>query len=395
MPLVPLVDLIPQPSTAEVKATLLALLTTLGFPVTSWEVDGVALQLIDDFAASLSAQAQVQAAIASGGFLDLAAGLRNADGTDDPRWITLLAVYLYGIDATTFDAGFATGPVTLTNPSASPFPFAAGDFTFANAAGYTYRNTGSGTVPGSGSLSGVTILADQPGTTGSASTATIALSSGQALTASNPAPIIGTAPWSNAQIAAACRAKLASLSPNGAAGAYAYFAPLATDHTTGLSLGVTRIGRVAASGSGTVTIYAATASGPLGGSVAPPATTGACYELWLYLMGKCVPDSTALVVAPVTTTSIVVTGTVYVSDPNVVEADVLDAIAAYFASVPVGGVVLSGSGVVPVSGIVGAALGVVGVVAIDVVAPAGDVALAGSAIPVLDGASVLVVTAVP
>lgn len=387
-----LTDLITAPTPDEVKGELLSALEALGFPVSSWETDGVAMQIVTATATIQSMGAAVQTAIASGGFLDLAAALKRADGTDDPAWITLLAVNLY--DVTPLLAQPAAGSVTLSNSTASPIVVAPGDLQFTNLSGYTYTNTSGGTVAPSGTLAGVSVVADQPGTTGTAAANDLSISHGPSgLTGTNPSALVGVAAWSNDRIATACRQKLATLSPNGAAGAYLYFSTIADDGAG--SLGVNRVGRQAATGTGDVSIYAATASGPLSGLAAPPATSGSCYDLYLYLLGKCVPDAVTLTVSPATTYSLTVTATVYVSTSGLTEAACKAALATFFSTFPIGGYYIGGDYTLPVSAIYAVLAAQPGVVAVEIAAPAADVTLLLSDCVVLNsGASSITISAV-
>lgn len=351
--------LLQTPSAADFRASILSALEDLGFPVTSWEVDGVAYQLISVFSEQLSMVSLIQKGITSGGFLDLAAALKNEDGTDSTPWLDLLSTYLYATPR--IEASFASGDYEVTNSNAFAVVLSAGDIRAVNAEGYTYTSATGGSVPAGGSLV-ITLTADQPGVTGTAAPNTITIQDGPSgLTGTNPETILGLGQETNVALAARCRAKLTSLSPNGAADAYAYFAPLATT-SGGVPLGVTRTGvraghyEFGATPSppypGEVWVYAATASGPLGGGISPPYTSGACYELWSYLMRWCVPDAVRLRVAPATVQAIPITATIYVREPGITVPQVLTAIARYFATIPIGGVRLGDVGVVPFSAII-------------------------------------------
>lgn len=397
MPIPSVSDLIQAPTTQQFRQTILGILQGLGFPVTVWEVDGVAQQIVYAVAETLAQTSVGQTIITSSGFLDLAAALTFADGTEDPGPLDLLAHYLYAVDR--IPATSASGTLTVSNANAFPVVVAIGDLQAINAAGYTYTNTSGGVVPASGSL-GLTFAADQPGTTGTASASTISLANGPAgLSATNPAAFVGAAAESNASLAARCRAKLGSLSPNGALAAHAYFASLATDGAG--SLGVTRIGKTANQGTGVLDLYAATASGPCTGTVSPPDVTPGdqTYELRQYLLSKCVPDLEMLYVHPATTASIIASGTVYVASGGLTNAQILSALSSYFATVPVGGIMLTSVGprVVPKSAMIDAINGIEGarVVAVEMITPVSDVVVTATDVPVLDGASAFSVVVLP
>lgn len=384
--------LIQTPSASDFRASILSALEDLGFPVTSWEVDGVAYQLISVFSEQLAMVSLVQKGIASGGFLDLAAALKNEDGTDSTPWLDLLSTYLYATPR--IEASFASGDYQITNSNAFAVVLAAGDIRAVNAEGYTYASATGGSVPAGGTLT-VTLTADQPGVTGTAAAGTIVIQDGPSgLAGTNAAAIVGLGQEPNVALAARCRAKLASLSPNGAAAAYAYFAPLATT-SGGVSLGVTRVGTIAGHYDfnylptqpypGQVYLYAATASGPLGGGSSPPAETGACYELWRYLMQWCVPDAVWLRVLPATQALIPITATIYVRSPEITVEQVYVAVASYFATIPIGGIRIGATGVVPFSGIIDAIHNISPTVrSVALTTPTGNVVLLPSDVPTLN-----------
>lgn len=124
----------------------------------------------------------------------------------------------------------------------------------------------------------ITIAADVAGTggTSNASTITQAVTTNPGVFVSNPTEIVGSGFESNAQLAARCRARLASLSPNGPRGAYLYFATSASsilgDATNPLFVApavtipaITRASVVRHSDSGVVEVIVASANGAVGG----------------------------------------------------------------------------------------------------------------------------------
>ena len=397
MPTPSLSDLLVAPTAAQVRASILSTLQGLGFPVTDWETDGVAQQIVAAIAEVQATGIAAQHEIVAGGYLDLAAGLRLSDGSEAQGWLDLLAHYLYAVDRV--PASVATGTLTVANSTAVPVVLAAGDVVGTNVDGYLYRNTAGGVVPALGSLP-LAFAADQPGATGTAPAGTITISSGPAgISLTNPTALVGAASESNASLAARCRAKLASLSPAGAAAAYSYFASLAADGAGGL--GVTRVGVAPAAGTGTVDVYGATATGPITGTASPPSvvTGTGTYELWKYLEANCVPDATSLVVHPATVAPIVVTVTVYVRSGGLTSAQVLVALADYLSTVPVGGTLLTSVGprVVAKSGLLAAIQGLAGaqIAAVEMVAPPADVVVSATDVPVLDGTSAATVVVLP
>ena len=396
-PITTLGNLLTPPTADQILAQILQALSDLGLPVTSWADDDPFLQLLTEVSNAMAAEGLVVSDIAAGGFLDTAAQL------SDPTWLRLIAWYVYGVAY--IAATSATGQFTLTNSTGSPIIVAAGDVRAANATGYTYTSTTGGTVNAHSTLD-VTIVADQPGTLSNAGAATIAMASPIAgLTGSNSAAINGTADESNTALVTRCKGKLASRSPNGAAGASQYFGPLAPDGTG--SLGVTRITVAPSTGDGSVLVYAANASGPISGTIAPPDANPAhnTVALRTWLLSQCVPDYTSLIVAPADIVSIVVTATIYTS-ATVIASDFVTALENYLASVPIGGVMIGAGNVIPKSAIIGVlsnpgawnpALKGVVIVAVELSAPSADVSMIvggnASGVGTVDGSSAITITA--
>lgn len=362
-----LAQLLSIPSASDFRAQILSQLSTLGFPVTSWEPDGVANNLVEVFAQMLSVQSQVAYPMAAGGFLDTAAALKNPDGTDNQDWLALLAANVYGV--TPLPATVATGAVTVTNNTATPFVLSAGDLRLSNQSGYTYTSTASATVPAYSYIS-VPIQADQPGSTGTALANTLTLVSPVVgITATNPLNLVGKDGESNAALAERCRERLATLSPNGSAAAYDYFLRTANDGAG--SLGITRTYVMPAAGTGQVQLYAQNAANTLT-NASPEITLAAAY-----IAATCTPDTVTPVLqaAPIVSISIEAN---YTTPPHVgaiAPAILSAAVSDYFASLPIGGLPAPGDPtfVVPRSGIIAAIQDVAGVAGVQLVTPAADV----------------------
>lgn len=367
-------ELLTPPTAADVRANMLSSLEALGFPVTSWEPDGVANSIIETASQIIAAQAAVAVPIAAGGFLDTAAAIKTATGADDPAWITLLAQNLYGVTPT--PATTAAGTVSLSNANGTPIVFGAGDLRLANLQGYTYTSIAAVTVPAGGS-SHVDIVADQPGASGSAAPGTLAQVAPIAgLSVTNPAALVGSDGESNASIAARCRARLATLSPNGPAAAYDYFSRLADDGAG--SVGVTRVVVLPAPGTGAVNIYIQNAAGTLD-------STDAAGVL-AYLLKTATPDTVTPNVTAAALTAINVTATVYAASAGVTSAACKSALSSYLLALPLGGVEGAAPNVAPLSGMIGALQSVAGVTAVVITAVNGS---AAADVPLMSGGAPL------
>lgn len=323
MTVVALASLLVQETKAAIYQKGLDVATALGLPVTSWAPGDPTRSLYHFVSEILSTLEGVVVGYVASGFLDFAVARANAD-QGDRQWLVLLAQQVYGYDAT--DATYATATITLTNGGGGLYVIESGDLTFRSpTTGMTYHNTSAGTLAsGIGQTLTLDIVADDAGSESSAGIGTITemVTTLLDVTCSNPTAAVGLDDEAPATIAAGCRAKLGSLSPNGPRSAYEYVAtrPALTGTTN-----VTRARSVGDSDTGNVTIYIAGPSGAVSGAdvtavqaaieewatplcITPTVSSAAgktiapTYELWLYdTVGKTEDQAHALVVAALQT----------------------------------------------------------------------------------------------
>lgn len=245
----------------EQLAALLAKLTSLGYPGTSWQSGDPGRTLTQLFAL-IGADAHAQRmAIAKGGFLD------DAEGD----WLTLLALSAYGV--TRKVATFATGKIRLTCSSgAGPYSITVGQVWAADVAGHRFNNTTGGTLPSAGVLE-IDVIAESTGTGYNVANAAITLlqTALPGVTVTNPA--IGDIPgsWQNVlaidtetdgALRDRCRARWGTLSVGGTpADAYIHWALTAAVEVARVKV------RVHYPANGQVTVTLAGASGTVSGSV--------------------------------------------------------------------------------------------------------------------------------
>ena len=111
-------DLLTPQTPAQTRTTLVNALVTLGVPADQWNPGG-AFSVILTVIATVYANLTVLLAQAIGsGFLPTATG----------GWLTLLAIYVYGV--TRPAATFASGAITLTNGGGGTFTYVVGAVTF-------------------------------------------------------------------------------------------------------------------------------------------------------------------------------------------------------------------------------------------------------------------------
>ena len=178
---------------------------------------------------------------------------------------------------TTTAHGLSTGAtVTVAGCGLS---YANGTWTIVNTGTYSFSltssNGSSGTTAGGGTVNVCTtapFAADLAGASGSspAGTITTSVTALIGVTVSNTSAFTGSVYESNTALAGRCRLKLQSLSPNGTAGAYKYFAQSASQYlpsTASLS-GGNNIRATVTNGAGLVTTTVANGTGAVLGVAA-------------------------------------------------------------------------------------------------------------------------------
>lgn len=384
-----LADLLTPETRDEIIQDFLDIGTALGLPVTAWQKLGVARSILATVGQKVSDLAQMVATATAGGFLDYAAAVTPEGG---PGWLDLLGHNMFGVDR--IPGTFAGGAVTLTNSSGVTYTLnsTGGDLIFSDTAtGKTYTSLSGGSLASSGGTLDVTIIAREIGTASSAVPGAIdnLVTPLTGVTCANALPVLGTDVQLNADYVTSCRQSLAATSPNGAHDAYNYFAKR-TLRPDGSSVGVTRTRTTIDPTTGRVTLYVATANGPV-------ATMDLPYVA-AQIQNTCVPVGTTVDIVNVSARSVTVTGSITVLATSVVgltDAQIatkaLTQIATYFALVPIGGYL----GTIYAEGIRGQisqSIGSPAFVTCTLSAPAGDVTLGVNEVPTLNGASAFTIT---
>lgn len=253
----------------EVRASIYAVLATVGVNTTTWKPGAVVRTIITACALVIAAASRMTALIAASGFLALATG----------NWLILCAKYTFGVDA--LEASFASGTVTLTNTGGGVYgPFAADTVTFSSSvSGKSYRNTSVFSVAALETGIVVNVRAIEAGSASTVNAGDLSAIVSPAMLgvlSSNSTAIIGQ----DAELDQALRLRsvesLGARSPNGPADAYAYIARSAgrdangnpiiiTASNPGASIGVNRV-RPVKDGVGGLDLYIATATGGVTGT---------------------------------------------------------------------------------------------------------------------------------
>lgn len=381
MPLT-LSDMFTPATQPDVLDSLLEIAESVGLPVEAdaWQPGGVYREILFVVAQKIADLTEVTSAIAAGGLLDFASG----------GWLTLLAQSGYGV--TRIPSTFGETVESMTNNSAITYVIAAGDLHFLNATtGKTYTNTTGGTLTLGGGTLDVDIIADEAGTDSNAVPGDIdsMVTPLIDVVVTNATALSATDEERDADLKQRCRDKLASISPNGAAAAYDFFAKSATRESDGSNVGVTRVRTTQTNGS--VTVYVASASGPVSGTAGDPTTDLGAINL--VIQTNCVPTGITATVVSAAQNSILVEADVYLKhgsslDTATTRQLVLEQLQDYFEVIPIGGYDIGSGGRVFVAALTGQIFQAHGdIIDVAITLPAADVVMADNEVAVLTSIS--------
>lgn len=259
-------DLTEELTADEVKTAIYQELDLLGVETTVWKPGAVVRTIIAVFSVLLGYCTYIISGIASSSFLAFAQG----------SWLTLLAEYTYNVIRE--GASNATGNLTLTNSSATPYSIAVDDLIVSNPTiSKEFRNAEAFLIPALGSVTTVIAAVEEGSGSTSAPGAINSLVTPLAgVTCTNPAALTGFDAESDDSLKLRCQQSTAALSPFGPSDAYRFAATSATRE--GESCGVTRI-RLDADGAGNISVYVASATGEIPGAVGDLSTDLGCVAL--------------------------------------------------------------------------------------------------------------------
>lgn len=320
----------------ECTDSIYIVLDRLGVSTTGWKSGGWMRTLIAIFAAAQSQATILMSGVATAGFKELSSG----------DWLTITAKQIYNVDRV--QAGFASGSITINNTLGGTYSLGIGDITFLNPiTRQTYVNTDSISIGSHQTGIACGIQAVTAGSAGSAAAGSITsfVTPLLGLTCSNPLPLLGADAQSDASLRQMCNNKLDTLSPNGAAGAYAYVATTTLDGN-GALIPVTRVAVDTSSDVGVVNVWLATDSGTVPGTVGDLDSQLGIVEHAMQM--QCVPLGVTAIVASATPVVIDViyqawsyTSSAWSSEA--IKDKISDALVAWIANRPIGGDVIPGS----------------------------------------------------
>lgn len=323
----PISDILQTVTADQVYATWVTGLVNLGVPADKWRKGGVASSILRIIAITYAAFSVTMVAALSGQFLDYATG----------KWLVFLAKYVYGVDAIT--ATFATGNLTVANTGGFIFSYAPGELVVLGANGIQYANTAALSIGAVGSptaaQSSVPFEALTAGSVGSANPGTITqlVTTALGLTVTNPTSFVGTDAEKDEDLRQRCRDKLGSLSVRGPRDAFEWAAKTAT-RADGTPVNVNRVAISTSSSLGRVVVTVASPSGIVDSTDLT--------AIGAFIEANVRPQTVTVVVQSATTANYGPTMTVWAKTAPGLSSDTIlaaveDAITAYLATYPIGG----------------------------------------------------------
>jgi uncharacterized phage protein gp47/JayE len=378
-----------QPTTKdEWQASIYQVLTLLGTDVTSWKSGSVVPAIVTGVSVVAGALSSSISYLANSGFV------RSATGAG----LDLKSEGDYNV--TRIPSTFAKGNVLVQNVSGGVYALSPGDLIVANpTTGKEYANTQSVTI-GAGEVNlSIEVQAVESGSASTSGSGQITqlVTSLNGVSLSNPTALVGQDAESDYDYRRRCLESIGAISPNGPADAYSYVARTATRNADGSAIGVTRV-REVKDLSGHLTVYCATATGGVPGTVGDPDTDLGKIQSEFDLL--CEPLCVDSMATAATEKVVPVAYQVWMyNDSGMTEADITGKIATklaqWFSARPIGGDIISANGYVFHSQLQ-AEIGdeIDEIFRVAVVSPSADVAILGNEVPVL-GAITATITQLP
>lgn len=319
--MIPIEKLVTPPNTDQIFAKLADILERAKVPAKSWPAGGVARSILGAISQAGAIGAGICASIASGTLLYFATG----------DWLTNHAEDVY--DCVRYPVTFATGPVTITNGSASPKAYGPGELVvYASGSKARFVVTDA-----------ITLAAGASGTfgvravdAGAASTVQIGeIDSFETplsrVTVTNPSAIIGRDAESDDDLKVRCRAKKGTWSVYGPRDAYVS-AALEAKLGDGSATSINRVVVSRGSSNSTVTVICATPSGT------PTADELAAVRA--NVEAKARPDGTKAIVIGASTVTVTKTIRIWARGgvESILRTNATKAINALITGYPIGGI---------------------------------------------------------
>lgn len=386
--MISIADLTTPVTKDEAQASIYSVLAAVGVDTTTWKPGSIVRTIIAAFAIVFAALSVLTSQIARSGFLELSSG----------SWLTLVARYVFGVERIT--ATFAEGEYTLTNSGGGTYILDPDDLVVSNpATGKSYRNTAAFTLNPLSTLT-VAIHAVEAGSasTSTPNTITDFETPLVGVTGTNAKSVVGLDDELDQPLRMRCYEKLGALSPNGPWDAYT-FAARNAKRTDGTAVGVTRT-RVSKDGYGNVTVYVATATGGITGTVTDVTTDLGAVQNAILRNAEPLAVTANAVSAEVVTIPVTYSVWMY-NTSGLPDAQIQSAIAlaltAFMSAQPIGGNVIDANPGKVFQEAIGRAIGAVRpeIFRVAVSSPAGDTVLTQGQVPALGTVTPTITQVIP
>ena len=408
MGIITLAQLVSPASQSDVLNLELSTAQGLGLQTSTWQPLDPSRTILQVNSVVVSNYATTVNLIAQGGYASYAALMTDSTGAPITTWMDLIANDNFNVPRIL--QSFASGPVPYTSTSATSYPYSPNSpLKFQNPISpfATYTSQGTGNLTNAGGTVQVQADAAFGGSAGSVGVGTTLIlltpKSGVTIKPQTVA-LVGTPQESNAALLTRCQAKLGTLSalsqlaamvgttnpvpasPGGSGQAYYFVATTIPQASVAsavwpyaVTAPITRCTTFALGG-GLVDVFIANSAG------SPP--VGDVAAVNAAIQALVVPQAVNATTFAATNLAINVTYTVYVKassnlTPATIQSNISNALAAYFAQLPIGGLVVSGHRIVPVDAIIGtiwSANG--GTTDVTLQSPTQDVSVTPSQVPV-------------
>lgn len=246
-------QLFAKTTTEAVEKQMYDYMAAAGLTTTAWQAFSPTRVLVHVFAIVLAATINLVVDVIRGGFISTAEG----------DWLALTSKEVYNVDK--IEATFATGTncLVLNNSGGGVYHFDPDQLVVKNTiTGKTYRNTNVVDVGALQTGVLVSLRADEIGTDSNATPGQITtmVTTALGVTCTNTGAVVGQSAEADQALRDRDLAKLASLSPNGAKGAYEY---VAKTPTLNGNVSVNRAKIPAPPGDGTLQVIVANPLGPV------------------------------------------------------------------------------------------------------------------------------------
>jgi hypothetical protein len=248
--MIPIDVLVKAQTEDQVMESFLTRLEAIKVPARSWRKGGSLRSILRIVAKTYAGFTEVMAAFIKSGFLETATG----------NWLTLLALYVYGVVRR--EATFATGDLLFTNNGGGVYAYGPDEVralspdtkkAYVNSVAFTLN-------PGESKLVAIRAVEIGAGSSAPIGTITQLETNMPVVVITNPKSVVGLDEEADGDLRQACKDRLGTFSLMGPRGAYAFAAKRAL-RPDGAFVNINRVTVSSDPNTGVVTVYVAAPSG--------------------------------------------------------------------------------------------------------------------------------------